>query len=545
VAANQGAPGHQGDLVNAMMRLFSTVAGAVVISATALDCTAVPAPGDSITPHSGALIGGSPSDPEYAGVVRVVADVECSGFLITNQWAITARHCISSVLAGQPQQIIVLFGGTRAQPAQTATVTEVQRSAPGPDLALLRLSVPLNVNGAPSGYLQREYPQSNFIQNQSLACTGWGSVAAQSSPPNIPNTVGLLLESITPPLLGLGPSSTGQQAIATGDAGGPCRGDLRDLQAAVGLIGGVFTTGAGAAIDLTPVAIRSWMESTLVQVDPDVPAQAVSIPHAVSPDGQQINIFWVDDLGRMNQSQVSPDALPVVVGMSEDDPFAVARPAAAYVQGDLHILGRTVSGRVLEGVSSGGVEVSKWTPVAALPAISSGLGIVSRSAGEFDVFAHSMTGPVIHAWFSGGDWVSSEVIGGSFDADVLAVWSYSQKYGGTIHAFGISPGHIGHKWGTEVVGWQPAGDEWLYADVTGNVSSAIATVQFAEFTMDLFARGTNGHLVHKGYAVGWGDQFADLGVAIPGEPTAVVAGGAIHIFARNPSGSLWHAHFPR
>jgi hypothetical protein len=127
---------------------------------------------------------------------------------------------------------------------------------------------------------------------------------------------------------------------------------------------------------------------------------------------------------------------------------------------------------------------------------------------------------------------------------VLAVWSYSQKYGGTIHVFGISAGHIGHKWGTEGW-WQPADVDWLYGDVTGNVSSAITAVQFGEFTMDLFARGTNGHLVHKAYAVGWGDQFADLGVAIPGEPSAVVAGGAIHIFARNPSGSLWHAHLPR
>jgi len=527
-----------------MMRVLCIVVGAVVISASALDCTAVPAPGSPHTAHPAALINGAPSDPESDGVVRVIADVECSGFLITNQWAITARHCVSSALAAQPQQITVFLGGTRVQPAQMATVTEVHRSAAGPDLALLHLSVPLNVNGAPSGYLQREYPTSNN-PGQSFTCTGWGAAGSQNPRPDGPNSALLLLGSISPPLLGFRPPVLGQQDMATGDAGGPCIGDLVAWRAAIGLIGGVYTDGTGAAIDLTAPAIRSWMESVLVQVDPEVPAQAASIPFAISPDGQQINIFWVDDLGQMNQSQLSPDAPSVVIGASEDDPFAAARPAAVYLRGDLHILGTTVSGGVLEGVSSGGAGVSTWSGID-MPAIASGLGISSQGADAFDVFARSVAGPVAQAFFVARRWFPYELIGGSFDEDVLPLWSQSDNYGNSIHVFGVSQGHVGHKWQRDTDAyWQPAGDDWLFGDVTGNVASAISTVQIAELTMDLFARGTNGHLVHKGYANGFGDEFADMGVAIPGEPTAVAAGGTIHIFARNPSGTLWHAHYPR
>jgi hypothetical protein len=36
-----------------------------------------------------------------------------------------------------------------------------------------------------------------------------------------------------------------------------------------------------------------------------------------------------------------------------------------------------------------------------------------------------------------------------------------------------------------------------------------------------------------------------LEIPLPDEPSVVIAGARIHIFARNPNGSIWHAHLPR
>jgi hypothetical protein len=94
-------------------------------------------------------------------------------------------------------------------------------------------------------------------------------------------------------------------------------------------------------------------------------------------------------------------------------------------------------------------------------------------------------------------------------------------------------------------GWSPPGTDWSNGDVNGNISSACAVVSSGGSTLDLFARGANGHLVHKSFVVGWVDGFLDLGLPIPDEPSAVIAGARIHVFARNPDGSIWHAHLPR
>jgi len=63
--------------------------------------------------------------------------------------------------------------------------------------------------------------------------------------------------------------------------------------------------------------------------------------------------------------------------------------------------------------------------------------------------------------------------------------------------------------------------------------------------MDLLARLPNSHLGHKTYINGWVDEFPDLGLPVPDEPSAIIAAGAIHVLVRNPDGTIWHAHLPR
>jgi len=524
-------------MVSAAKAAGARAAGMVLLLAPLMmSCSQEPSRAGDRAAWREPITSGAPTPGDYLEVVRIIADVECSGFVVSNQWVITARHCVSSVTASDPGGIVVAFGGSRAQPEQTAGVAEVVRSAPGPDLALLRLSSPLTINGTSYGYLRRTYPSfSDFVLGTELGCIGWGSKGPQEPPSDSPALGTLTLGAVTPPLVTLQADQLGRQ-VARGDAGGLCETSLLGgVPLPVGLIAGLDGNGNGVAIDLTQPAIRSWIEGALTARDPDIPARAASIPAATSADGLGIDLFWVDDSGGMNQTR--PGGETIALGNQPGDPFTPDRPGAIYLGDELHVLGRTAGSQVMEYVARPGDPPADWTPIAGLVPVVSGLGTIAWGPDRFDLLARTAAGSVVHAWFSGGQWTTNELIAGRFDFDVLgAAWKV-----GEFHAFGVRGNHVFHQ-GNGAGAWWP---DWASGEVNGTVSSACSTISAGSEQLDLFGRGSNGHLVHKAFAHGWVDGFLDLGLDIPGEPTAVVAGASVHIFARNPDGTLWHAHLPR
>jgi Trypsin len=501
-------------------------------------------------PRSEPLMGGITVDSEVYDVAIVRGDVACSGFLLNGQWAMTAGHCISSVMAANPGAITVGVGGTRSSPSQTTTVAEAIRSPAGYDLALLRLMTPMTLGGNP--YFQvHAYPvYADVLLGTQVACYGWGVTSAAAPPPDRPTVEMLTVARRTPPLLYLHPDGSDGGPIGRGDAGGFCvvpnlGPEQENLVLAV--IVGQDGVGNGIGVDLTNLPIRAWIQANLTAQDSDVAASAASLPAAASPDGQEIDLFWVDAAGSMNQSRLQPDGPTVTLGRLSDDPFAPARPAAAYLGDQLHVFGTTVSGRILELVSSGGAP-GAWTQIPSLPAVNSGVGLASWPPNQLDVFARTVDQQNIHAFWDGTSWNSLwdgtswnswEAIGGTSDTDLFATYDDSTS----VHVFSTTGGHVFHKWLNGY--WMPGQSTWLPGDITGTLNGSGSITTERMNALHMFGRGKNGHLVKKDYNLGWVDDFIDLGLAMPGDPTAVIAGARVHIFSRYPDGRLWHAHQPR
>lgn len=485
-----------------------------------------------------ALTAGDTVDGGYMGIVRVQSDVVCSGVLLTNQWVLTASHCLRSDADGGVDAVSVSFGGTRSMPEQRSAADTVVRSRSDLNLALIRLASPFRVSPSIVSGRGRMYPNpAAQLVGQLLTCTGWGVTSERGRESDEPTWASLTVVSASGGYLRLRPGTRGQQ-VSRGDAGGPCFHTIAETVFVATAIVGKDGNGDGIGVDLAQQYVRTWTEQTLFQRGSDLLVAASSTP-AAAVNGSRIDLLWVTANGSLQRQDAWTSDAPISLGRPEDAPFANQTPAAIVPRfGALHTYGVTAEGRGYELVVTSQPESNRWSLLPAAPGALSGLAVSSWDRERLDLFSRAESGAIIHNFFDSAQWWSWEDLRGDMDSDPTVVsWGPSR-----IDVFATGSGHVLHKWYGGGA-WWPSRADW--EDMGGTFTSAPAVVSLAPGSLDLFARGSNGRLMHRWFDYVWVDTWIDTGLDIPGAPVAAAVGGRISIFARNPDGTIWRAAYPR
>ena len=129
------------------------------------------------------LVGGrvpSPDQQELLTLLTLLSPAgSCSASLLTNDWAITAAHCVESdgaTLAAGAIRLSAQWGTVQTRPA-TRVVTFRPR-----DVAIIQVATPFSVNGSTSS-VEREIsaPMSSPTGDPSAACRSRCTAAASAS----------------------------------------------------------------------------------------------------------------------------------------------------------------------------------------------------------------------------------------------------------------------------------------------------------------------------------------------------------------------------
>ena len=134
-------------------------------------------------PASPQVISGDVISAEESGTVLILTTQwQCSGTLLTNEWAITAQHCDLDI--AHPANVTVIMG-------TQSTVGVFAVGHPSLDFALVRLQHPMMMGGSATGFRRALYSGSGAsLEGQTLTCRGYGCNAYTPGDPDIEHCTG-------------------------------------------------------------------------------------------------------------------------------------------------------------------------------------------------------------------------------------------------------------------------------------------------------------------------------------------------------------------
>uniref|UniRef100_A0A3Q0SCW0 Peptidase S1 domain-containing protein n=1 Tax=Amphilophus citrinellus TaxID=61819 RepID=A0A3Q0SCW0_AMPCI len=214
--------------------------------------------------HNTRIVGGEEAIPGSWPWQASLANLDglfCGGSLITNQWVLTAAHCITPTVASQPG--LVHFGHQNTSldnPHAEARTLELIICHPDynrwtfqNDVCLLKLSAPVNF----TDYIQPiclASENSNFYNGTSSWVTGFGLTTSKLQRVNVPivgnnecNCFYKDFAEITENMICAGLKEGGKDSCQ-GDSGGP----LMTKKGPIWVQSGVVSFGDGCALPLRP-----------------------------------------------------------------------------------------------------------------------------------------------------------------------------------------------------------------------------------------------------------------------------------------------------
>nr|XP_046268117.1 complement factor D [Scatophagus argus] len=147
--------------------------------------------------HSEGIIGGREATPHsrpYMASIQVPAGEdlkhECGGFVIANQWVMTAVHCLPT---GPNGRKVVLGVHSLSEPEETKQTFDILELYNHPnfsmsnydnDIALIKLSLPFNTSGAVGTVEYLRAGGTNPGTDEEVETAGWGSTDNLGSRPD-------------------------------------------------------------------------------------------------------------------------------------------------------------------------------------------------------------------------------------------------------------------------------------------------------------------------------------------------------------------------
>lgn len=201
---------------------------AVVLAVTCVGAV-VSAQEENVGQTRQAIVSGSPvslETQEELGLLSLAKDgfnPSCSAALLTNEWAITAAHCLDDSDLSDPSQISLTaaWGGS-----QTRQAREIRSFGPTPDIALIRAANPFRVNGGFTGYrreLAREedyYGLRTYGRGVNVLASGSGASAVPAQSDGQYRFASVAISKLERNLYWF-PRNRRGQIVAGGDSGGP------------------------------------------------------------------------------------------------------------------------------------------------------------------------------------------------------------------------------------------------------------------------------------------------------------------------------------
>ena len=164
--------------------------------------------------------------------------------------------------------------------------------------------------------------------------------------------------------------------------------------------------------------------------------------------------------------------------------------------------------------------------------------VLSRASNRLDVFARSGTDSALFLEWTGSAWHDWEALGGILTSEIsAAAWDANRL---DIFARGIN-GALFHRWrvGATSGSWAPGGAQW--ESLGGVLTSPPVAVSWGVNRLDVFARGLDFGLWHRGWNGSSWSGWYSLGGVLTSNPEAVSWGAnRLDVFARGLDNALWH-----